>query len=347
MTTRAHRPPLRWVWWAGLLVVMAGCRATWRPLPTATPLPTPRPQIILSAPTAPKVVMVAVPGMTPAAVNSLLARRPDPVPTIRHLADRGRTASVVPVQPPLAAPSMASLATGALPADHKAVSNALDVSVLARPSLWQRATQAGLRAAVINWPHANEPPLPPIWVIPRGRFADAAQHTVVLSPPSGPWANAPPSFAPPLEGHLPLRLNERDVGEIWMLALDTQDDGRTEYDTFLLDTDRNVGPESAFLTSQRPWASLQVAPDAGVELKFQGVEGETLTIFQSNAMRFSGLPPGTGAGPVGHAGLLPARCRPTGVRARVDWRRGHAPHGCQTNHVAGQRLRAGRPHVRA
>jgi len=293
VTTRAHTLSPVWLWPAILLILAAGCRAAPvpPPPPTPSPLPTPRPEVIMSAPTTPRVVVVAVPGMMPATLKSLFAQQPTPVPTLQRLAGRGRTAAVVPVQPPLASPSLASLATGALPADHRALSNALDVSVLARPTLWQRATEAGLRAAVIDWPHAIDPPWPQFWVARRGRFADAAQHTVTLAPVSSPWANAPASFSPPLEGRIPLRLNERDVGTIWVLALDTQDDGLTEYDTFILDTDRAVGPESATLSARRPWASLQVAADAGVDLKYQGLAGRELTMFQSEALRFRARPP--------------------------------------------------------
>ena len=281
--------------WLGLLAWLIGCAARWSPPPTATPFPTPRPRIAVERASTEqaRVAIVAVPGITPAAVTEVLDARPSLAPTVQRLLKRGRAAELVPVQPPLPTPGLASLATGALPAEHKALSQALDVGVLGTPPLWQRAEEADRLAAVIGWPHATDPPQPGIWVAQTGTFAEAARHAVPLRPLGQPWPGAPSSLTPPREGRISLRLNEREVGVVWVLALDTQDDDRAAYDTFILDLDRRVGPESAFLGTalERRWASLRVAEDAGADFKLLEVLTDTLVLYQSPAPRFRAKPP--------------------------------------------------------
>lgn len=276
-----------------MLLVAVGCGSTnLYTVPTATSLPTPRSRLALRPPADAGVVVVAVPGLEASTLSGLRERDPSPVPTIERLLTRGRQSALMPVQPPLPAPSLASLATGALPAEHTAVSGALDVGILGEPPLWQRAEEAGKTTAVVGWPHATDPPSPSVWVARTGRFAVSARHTVTLQSGAGSWEGVPSSETPPAEGRFPLRRAGRDVGEVWVLALDTVVDNVALYDTILFDLDRRIGPETARLqvNASDDWVSLRVAEDAGIDIKLLAMTGQELVLYQSEAIRFGARP---------------------------------------------------------
>lgn len=273
-----------------LLVGCIGSETTTSP---ATIFPTPRAQRIVGAPDEPAVVLVSAPGIQAETIRELRAHTLSPLPTIDRLLERGRQGVVRPVQPPLPAPSAASLATGELPADHGALSSALDVGVLATSAVWQMAEEAGKTAAVIGWPHATDPPQPSIWAAQTGRYAESARHEVVLSPLHDViWPNAPTSFSSPAEGRIPLHRADREVGAVWMLALDTTDDDTSAYDTFLLDLDRSVGPETAWLHVDSPnrWTSLRLEGNAGADFKLLDATKEQVVLYQSEAPSFTVVP---------------------------------------------------------
>lgn len=275
------------------VALLAGCAGTNTPTPTAIAFPTPRAQRVVGGPTEPGVVLISVPGIRAETIQDLRTHSFSPIPTIDRLITRGRQGVLRSVQPPLPAPSAASLATGELPADHGALSAALDVGVLAKSTVWQMAEETGKTTAVIGWPHATDPPQPSIWVAQTGRYAEPARQEVALSPLyDATWPNAPTSFSSPAEGRLPLRRADREVGAVWVLALDTTDDATSAYDTFLLDLDRSVGPETAWLHADTPgrWTSLRLTRDAGADFKLLGATDEQVVLYQSEAPSFTVVP---------------------------------------------------------
>lgn len=276
-----------------LLVVLVGCAGNESSSPTPTPLPTPRAQRIVQENAEPALVLISIPGIHADTISDLRTRSPSPIPTINQLTERGRQSILRPVQPPLPAPSAASLATGELPADHGALSAALDSGVLADQTLWQLAEEQGKTTAVIGWPHVTDPPQPSIWVAQTGRYAEPARHEIPLSPVyDATWPNAPESVSPPAEGRIALRRADREVGAVWILALDTTDDDSAAYDTFLLDLDRSVGPETAWLHTDAPsqWTSLRLSDNAGADFKLLSATNEQVVLYQSEAPIFTVVP---------------------------------------------------------
>jgi hypothetical protein len=160
------------------------------------------------------VVLVSISGLTPERYREDGA---DAMPTLRALARAGVSAdAVASVTPALAYPAHATLVTGELPATHGITSDHLlgaqgvraarftHATSLRKPTLWQRATEAGLSVAALAWPTTvgaeialRLPDLEPArssetWL---GVLADAATPSLLtLASAAGgdaPAANAP------------------------------------------------------------------------------------------------------------------------------------------------------------
>lgn len=269
-----------------LLFLLAACAGQPAAPITPTPLPTPAARIAPTVPAEHRALFIALPGLTPEDMPMWRAA----APTLDTLAERFIAAPAAPIQPPLPAPSLASLATGALPAEHSALNRFLDVGVLSTSTLWHMAEEEGKQAAVIGWPHQFDPPMPTIWVAQTAKFSDPAWETVPLAA-APPWDGAPPTFTPAREATLTLQRNGRDTATLFLLALDTSDDDTAAFDTVLVDTDRHVGPETARLTRNAPWSGLLVADNTGVDLKLAALDAEHLTIYVSEGVRFEASSP--------------------------------------------------------
>nr|WP_290668970.1 alkaline phosphatase family protein [Ardenticatena sp.] len=271
------------------LLLLTACAGEESPsIDTPTPLPTPRARLAPTAPSDERAIYIALPGLTP---DDLDTTNTATTPTLHMLGERFISTPLTPIQPPLPAPSLASLATGALPAEHATINRYLDVGVLATTTLWHMAEEEGRRSAVVGWPHQFDPPMPSIWVAQTAKFSDPVWRTLPLSPTRTLWKDAPPSYTPPQEATLTLQRNGRDVATLFLLALDTLDDETPMFDTVLVDTDRHVGPETAYLSIAHPWGGVLVADKAGIMLKLAALESEQLTLYVSEGVAFDASSP--------------------------------------------------------
>jgi predicted AlkP superfamily pyrophosphatase or phosphodiesterase len=143
-----------------LLVVGLACRA-----PLSRPLPAD--VLTLPAPGAgrpERVVLVSIEGLVPGAYRPGAEAAPG-MPVLAALARAGAEADAVePVAPASAYPAHATLVTGELPARHGIAADRLldergvrrarysHATRLRAPTLWQRAREAGLSVAALDWP---------------------------------------------------------------------------------------------------------------------------------------------------------------------------------------------------
>lgn len=150
--------------------------------------------------------------------------------------------------------------------------------------------------------------------------ADGAIHQPALAPAQG-WVESPPSFSPRLEARLPLRHGSLEVGAVWLLAIDSHDDGVTHYDSFLLDDDKQVGPESGRLRADLPDGTGQRATlrTGGLHTAWKLLDGEaaTLRLAQSPARHAEVWPPAFAAAL--DATLGPPPPSPAATAAAPGW----------------------------
>ncbi len=140
----------------------AGCAAR---LPgQASPAPPGFVLPALAAGRPERVVLVSIEGLVPDAYRGTLAGV-SPMPTLAALASAGAEAEVVePATPASVYPAHATLVTGELPARHGVPADRLldergvrrarysHAALLRAPTLWQRAREANLSVASLDWP---------------------------------------------------------------------------------------------------------------------------------------------------------------------------------------------------
>ena len=228
------------------------------PLPTRTLEPTPT----VAAGSGPRVVVLSLDGAQAGRVQGYLAD--GTMPALARLAGQGATAQyALSVDPSLAAPAHASLATGAYPATtgvasdryHQAgtaftdVVDALAGAPLGAEPVWRTAMREARRTAAICWPGVSleVPATLADYTVATGTVdAPSALHEVKLAEAQG-WAGVPRSFSPPLEGSFVIRKGQVPLATLYVLAIDTSDNGQADYDTFILSRTRAVDGRSARL----------------------------------------------------------------------------------------------------
>ncbi len=242
---------------AGLLFAVACRPAT----PTATPLP-PSP--------AARAVLVSFDGVAGERLASLL-EEPDKLPYggFRRIAERGFFARRSrPPTPSLTAVSHITHVTGALPRATGIVANEMldpskpfgtqlsgfDAPIRAE-TLWQAARRQGKRVGVILYPGADgrTPERAADWGM--NFTAEPVSKARFLRLSSEAWTDAPPnprSFSPPRSIRIELSPTAHRVA---LVALDTTDDGRTNYDLL------QVEPEAGDPSQARPgdWFAVEAA----------------------------------------------------------------------------------------
>jgi len=254
---------------AGLLAVLD--RATpGGSLPTPTPPPPPvfrTPSPILVEPNRRQsVVLLSLGGANATTLADWMAG--GVMPALSRLATQGWAAPLRSVSPPLPGPALNALATGATSANAT--------------SIWQTAAEHQRTTALLFWPGAGS--------VTPDRRADytlacappptaAGEQRTTLSP-ADPWPGTPAGFSPPYAGTITLPTS-LDTTAWNILAVDTLDDGRTTYDTFFLQKDRDqpAVDENTLRLTQDRWETLpafgRAAP--GLMLTVTGVRTVTGT----------------------------------------------------------------------
>jgi predicted AlkP superfamily phosphohydrolase/phosphomutase len=195
--------------------------------------------------------------------------------------------SAIPVDPPLTAVSHASIASGAFPSATGIVANVFHVpgtpitdavSGFAAPwgadSLWQAFHRQGRRVGVLNFPgcdgtspsrsadfgmlYVNRPDAPPAVVSIAG-----AQFEVAVLPPG--WESYSPGRRTTISVRVAGAAPPTDA-TFTLTALDTSDDGATDYDTLVVDDDADLSNGTLARVHRGEWFPLKVRaahPDGG------------------------------------------------------------------------------------
>ncbi len=282
------------LWFADThLVPPPAANRTSTPLPTRTLEPTPA----VAARSGPRAVVISLVGAQAGRVQGYLAD--GTMPVLARLAAQGAAAQyALSVDPSLAFPAHASLASGAypdatgvvadryrLPGDQ--LGSAADALYRARAEaepVWRTAMREARRTAAICWPGVSfeAPATLADYTVTAGEVdAPSAQHEVKLAE-AQPWAGAPPSFSPLREGSLTIRKKQVPLATLYLLAVDTTDNNQPDYDTFILSRTRAVDEGSARL--RRGQTAPLVIDDlllSGAYFTLSEATGDTVKVFQS------------------------------------------------------------------
>jgi predicted AlkP superfamily phosphohydrolase/phosphomutase len=233
------------------------------------------------------------------------------LPTFRALAEQGVSAeSMLTITPSLTAAAHASLATGCYPDKTGIVANLYHNSSdsfywyrsgFEQPldqvePVWVSASRAGLTSATLFFA-GGSPFLPgqtADYTISYGvRDAYSTLQELDLLPVQNPWAGPEPiSFSPLLEGQYVIA----KAAQVFVLALDSQDDGVTAYDTLLLNNQPSTSGGTTLQQGQ--WGTLMVDPaqQAGAYFLLQSIAsagvGARARLYQGGVYHNSATPRG-------------------------------------------------------
>ncbi len=261
-------------------------------LPTRTPEDTPTPL----AQASPRAVVVALGGVQAARVHQYLAD--GTMPNLAALKAQGAMAQyALSVDPPQAAPGHAALATGSYPdgtgvagdryqrpgSDLGAATNAVDGADYGAEPVWRQAMRQAQRTAALFWPGTSldAPSTLADATVTRGVIDAASALHVVTFTEAISWTAAPESYSALREGTLTVRKDGAALAHVYVLAVDTVDDGRPVYDTYILSRDREVSAASATLHAGET-APLGIDPNvvSGAYFTLTGVAADRVTIYQ-------------------------------------------------------------------
>lgn len=249
-----------------LVALLCGCAAAPTPAPRTPPPPPPEPRTIAAAA---RVILVSFDGL---GADDVEAQRPA---AITHLATEGTFARVVPMVPSVTSTTHAAILTGA-DRDHTGILSNLfhepgtpagqsikgmDAEIKAA-TLIDNARAAGKRVGSVLFPtvDAKSPRRTPDWglvwtthVVPA-RVVQLTKNDFhrEWAPPG--WGTPPSrhaSFSPVMRTRIEQEIPKEGREEFDLVAYDTTDDRRTNYDAFFVE---HAGTETP-LDAQR-WFSV-------------------------------------------------------------------------------------------
>lgn len=219
-----------------------------------------------------KVILISIDGMKNDYTNQYV--KENKLPHIKQMQDNG-ISSINPstITPSLTAPSHAAIATGATPNQTGVVSNhwhepntALDneesgfQSKSQVPPLWIEASKQGKTTATIAFPGAN---------LKEGQQGDYSIYSGKTRSPSNleslsfsyiktaGWVNSPKSFSFLKETKFSIIMKNEKNRVIHILAIDSTDDQKQNYDTFIFSEDKKVDPKDSIVKGKQ-WGSLSL-----------------------------------------------------------------------------------------
>ncbi|KLT20047.1 hypothetical protein AA980_05185 [Neobacillus vireti] len=217
-----------------------------------------------------KVILLSFDGMKNDYTNKYVNE--NKLPHIKQLLDKGVWAKhPTTITPSLTAPSHAAIATGATPHLTGIVSNQwheLNKSLenkddgfqaeIQVPPLWVEARKQGKTTATIAFPGANPK---------NGKQGDYSIYYGKTWSPSAlesltfkntdEWINPPKSFSPLKEAEFTINLKNEENHLIHILAIDSTDDQKQNYDTFLLSEDKKAVQDDSIIKGKQ-WGSLSL-----------------------------------------------------------------------------------------
>ncbi|MBM7694188.1 putative AlkP superfamily phosphohydrolase/phosphomutase [Peribacillus deserti] len=215
-----------------------------------------------------KVVLISFDGMRNDLTKQYLNE--GKLPNIKRLTEKGVMAEKTStVTPSLTAPSHAAIATGSRPAKTGIVSNQWHESnkiltnkddafqtKLAVPPVWVEARKQGKTTATIAFPGANpkDGKQGDYSIFYGETWSPASQKSLKFNQASD-WNNVPKSFSPLKESDLSIKVEKGKNHMIHILALDSTNDHKQNYESYIISEDKQVDAGDSF-TKGKKWGSL-------------------------------------------------------------------------------------------
>lgn len=217
-----------------------------------------------------KIILISFDGMKNDYTKKYM--RENKLPHIKKLQENGVSAKdPITITPSLTAPSHAAIATGATPKQTGIVSNhwhepnkALDTddsgfqTESQVPPLWTEARKQGKTTATIAFPGANPK---------NGKQGDYSIYFGKSWSPSNlesltfteavRWVHPPKSFTPLKEAGFSIKIENKEDLFIHILAIDSTDDQKQNYDTFIVSKDKKIDPADP-IVKRNQWGSLSL-----------------------------------------------------------------------------------------
>ena len=211
------------------------------------------------------------------------------LPNFKKVQNNGLVAEDIrTIYPSLTAASHAAMSTGANPEKTGMISNHLRMpnmdlstkksaffSPLDATPIWAEAREQGKTTATVLFPGSNpEEGNKATYAIYYGTtWAENALEPLKFKLPTQ-WTKLPKSFSPVKEATLTLKLKETSDQKIYILATDSTDNEKTDYDTFYFYTKKN-GP-LLDTVSENDWGSISIPINkddlAGFSFKLKDVD---------------------------------------------------------------------------
>jgi len=270
--------------------------------PAVSPSPTPRPveptAISTSARSGPGVILLSIDGAGADVIASYSAA--GVMPNLARLAQMGAVVRhAVSIYPTLTAAAQSSIATGSLPRRTGIVSNrfhlakdsfywyqdGFSMALADAEPVWKTAQRAGLRTAAVFFV-GGQPDLPKQladYTVGYGKRDIYSNQIKVAFTEAAAWENAPRSYSPARQGYVPLVSRGATIATLLLLATDTSDNGRADYDVFYLCEKPAITPACAALKSDGAFASFVVNSRivSGADFKITNADLSRFTLFQS------------------------------------------------------------------
>ncbi|WP_192797493.1 alkaline phosphatase family protein [Psychrobacillus glaciei] len=215
-----------------------------------------------------KVILISFDGMKNEYTKKYI--KDNKLPHIKQMQDNGVTAkNPSTITPSLTAPSHAAIATGATPIQTGIVSNhwhepntVLDnekngfrEEIEVSP-LWVEARKQGKITATIAFPGANPKERKQgDYSIYPGKIWSTSDLESLTYIKSAEWVHSPKSFSPLKETEFSIKMKTERDRLIHILAIDSTDDQKQNYDTFVLSEDKKVDPDDSIVKGNQ-WGSL-------------------------------------------------------------------------------------------
>lgn len=218
------------------------------------------------------------------------------------------------IVPSLTAPSHAALSTGATPEKTGIVSNqfhdpdkkfnnkddAFHTTMNVSP-IWSEASRQGKTTATVAFPGANpktKNQTADYSVFYGNTWAKASLDELSFQKAAG-WTGVPDSFSPPKEASLPLQLKKAKNRKLFVLALDTTDDQRMNYDQFLVSEDKQIQKEDGRAKGDE-WGTVPLTMDKGEHAGFMfKIKGKTADLSSPVPFFKTAVTSGLFSGPEG------------------------------------------------
>ncbi|QCJ41206.1 hypothetical protein FAY30_04445 [Bacillus sp. S3] len=217
-----------------------------------------------------KVILISFDGMKNDYTNKYM--KENKLPHIKELRDNGVWAKKPStITPSLTAPSHAAIATGATPDQTGIVSNQwheLNKTVgneddgfqakIQVPPLWTEARKQGKTTATIAFPGANpKDEKQGDYSIYYGKTWSPSNLESLTFKDAVNWIQPPNSFSPLKEAEFSIKMENKKNHLIHILAIDSTDDQKQNYDTFLLSEDKKADQEDSMIEGKQ-WGSLSL-----------------------------------------------------------------------------------------